>query len=93
MFYHERLHCYGRLKAVAGRLIRGSDGWPRGHAYLVDQLKRALCSGLLNLVEGNHRRSVKERKRFSPQLETRRFLMESDGISLTFRAERFKFIQ
>ena len=64
MFYHERLHCYERLKAVAGRLIRGSARWPRGHAYLVDQLKRALCSGLLNLVEGNQRRSVKERMRF-----------------------------
>ena len=30
----------------------------------MDQLKRALCSALLNLVEGNHRQSIKERKRF-----------------------------
>ena len=64
MFNHERLHCYRRLKEVAGLLFRSSARWPRGNAYLVDQLKRALCSALLNLVEGNQRRSTKERKRF-----------------------------
>jgi len=64
MFYHERLKCYVRLKRMIGILIQKSYRWPRGHAYLVDQLKRALCSALLNLVEGNHRQSTKERKRF-----------------------------
>ncbi len=38
--------------------------WPTGTAYLVDQLKCALSSVILNISEGNGRRSVKERRRF-----------------------------
>jgi len=37
---------------------------PRGEGYLVDQLKRALASALLNLAEGNGRSSTKDRNRF-----------------------------
>jgi four helix bundle protein len=37
---------------------------PRGNYYLEDQLKRALSSAILNLSEGNARRSIKERNRF-----------------------------
>ena len=58
MFYHERLQCYVRLKGVAKAMLQECDRWPRGHGYLVDQLKRALCSALLNLVEGNQRQST-----------------------------------
>lgn len=36
----------------------------RGNAYTVDQLKRAIASAVLNLVEGNGRTSNKERARF-----------------------------
>lgn len=37
---------------------------PRGEGYLIDQLKRALSSAILNLAEGNGRRSIPERRRF-----------------------------
>jgi four helix bundle protein len=39
-------------------------GFPLGSSYLVDQLKRALSSVLLNQAEGNGRRTPKERRRF-----------------------------
>jgi four helix bundle protein len=38
--------------------------WPRGYYYLSDQLKRAMTSIVLNIAEGNARRSSLERKRF-----------------------------
>ena len=38
--------------------------WPRGHAYLIDQLKRAISSVILNIAEGNSRRTILDRKRF-----------------------------
>jgi len=37
---------------------------PRGNAYIEDQIKRALSSAILNLAEGNGRKSIKERNRF-----------------------------
>jgi four helix bundle protein len=37
---------------------------PKGTYYLEDQLHRALSSAILNLSEGNGRRSIKERNRF-----------------------------
>jgi len=37
---------------------------PRGEGYLIDQLKRALSSAILNLSEGNGRTSIKERRHF-----------------------------
>lgn len=64
MFYHERLQCYVRLKEVAKGLLNQCERWPRGNGYLTDQLKRAISSALLNLVEGNQRNSGKERERF-----------------------------
>jgi four helix bundle protein len=36
----------------------------RGEGDLIDQLKRALSSAILNLAEGNGRTSTKERNRF-----------------------------
>ncbi len=38
--------------------------WPRGLGYLYDQLRRAIASVVLNIAEGNARRSATERKRF-----------------------------
>ncbi|MFH1728718.1 MAG: four helix bundle protein [Pseudomonadota bacterium] len=41
-----------------------SKKMPRGYAYLVDHLKRAAVSSILNLAEGNGKTSLKDRKRF-----------------------------
>jgi len=64
MFYHEKLHCYQRAKALIFEIAEEIRGWPTGYGFLVDQLKRASSSVLLNLAEGNNRRSLKERRRF-----------------------------
>ena len=61
---HQRLNCYGLLLSVAKRMPELIGSLPRGNYYLEDQLKRALSSTLLNLAEGNGRRSIKERRRF-----------------------------
>ena len=37
---------------------------PRGSANIRDQLERAMSSAILNLAEGNGRRSIKDRNRF-----------------------------
>lgn len=64
MFNHQKLHCYRLALEVAKRVPNLVDRWPTGTGYLVDQLRRALCSVLLNIGEGNGRRSPKERRRF-----------------------------
>jgi len=64
MFYHEKLYCYQRAKGALQEIARELKTWPRGYAYLADQLKRSSSSILLNLAEGNNRRSIKERRRF-----------------------------
>jgi len=61
---HERLQCYQLLKEIARTIHEEAKRWPRGQAELQDQLKRALISAILNLTEGNTRRSSKERQRF-----------------------------
>ncbi len=38
--------------------------WPRGTGYLIDQLRRAASSVVLNISEGNGRTQPKERMRF-----------------------------
>ncbi|MBI2092577.1 MAG: four helix bundle protein, partial [Deltaproteobacteria bacterium] len=45
-------------------LCKEGAKWPRGLGYLADQLKRAMASVVLNLAEGNARRSQTERRRF-----------------------------
>ncbi|MDP7037649.1 MAG: four helix bundle protein [Myxococcota bacterium] len=37
---------------------------PRGYGYLVDQLKRASTSIILNFAEGNGKKGLRERERF-----------------------------
>jgi len=64
MFGHQRLHCYNLCLDVAKRMPQLIATWPTGSGYLVDQLKRALSSSILNIAEGNGRRSIKERRRF-----------------------------
>ncbi len=61
---HERLDCYRESIKLAKELGGISGGWPRGYGYLVDQLRRAMASVVLNLAEGNARMGKGERKRF-----------------------------
>ena len=62
--YHHRLKCYMRLMEVAKAVPTLARMLPRGEGNLMDQLKRALSSSILNLAEGNGRTSIKERNRF-----------------------------
>lgn len=64
MFNHQKLNCYQLSLEVAKRVPHLVTTWPTGSGYLEDQLKRAICSVLLNIAEGNGRRSPKERRRF-----------------------------
>lgn len=62
---HEKLECYRQLVALAEEVARKVTRWPRGHADLVDQLRRAMTSSVLNLAEGNGKqRHGFERRRF-----------------------------
>jgi len=61
---HNKLKCYGLLLDAARIVPSILNRLPRGNAYIEDQLKRALSSAILNLSEGNGRRSIKDRNRF-----------------------------
>ncbi len=62
---HEKLECYQQLVIAAEEVARKVARWPRGHATLIDQLRRAMVSAVLNLAEGNGKRSSAiERRRF-----------------------------
>jgi four helix bundle protein len=62
---HEKLESYQQLVLTAEDLAKRVAKWPRGHGYLVDQLRRAMASAVLNLSEGNGKRSSSvERRRF-----------------------------
>ncbi len=50
---HEKLGCYKQLVSVAEEVARRVTRWPKGHGDLVDQLRRATTSAVLNLSEGN----------------------------------------
>jgi four helix bundle protein len=61
---HEKLRCYQLAVEMAGALSKEAATWPRGMGYLVDQMRRAMSSVVLNVSEGNGRRSTLERRRF-----------------------------
>jgi four helix bundle protein len=62
---HEKLKCFSQLVAIAEDLAKMVAKWPRGYAYLKDEIERAISSAVLNLAEGNgKRRYGKERRRF-----------------------------
>lgn len=61
---HQKLHCYQKLIRVVKDVQTHMPSVPRGQAELFDQLKRAMSSSLLNLVEGNGRLTPKDRRRF-----------------------------
>ena len=64
MFNHQKLKCYQLALDVAKRVPTLTEKWPSGSGYLTDQLRRAASSVVLNISEGNGRRSPKDRKRF-----------------------------
>ncbi len=61
---HEKLKCYQGAVKLAEELSKEGARWPRGLGYLYDQLRRAIASVVLNIAEGNARRSSAERRRF-----------------------------
>ena len=62
---HEKLECFRQLVTVAEDLAKMVAKWPKGYAYLKDQIERAVSSAILNLAEGNGKsRYGKERRRF-----------------------------
>ncbi len=50
---HEKLKCYRQLVSMAEEVARRVSRWPKGHGDLIDQLRRAMMSAVLNLSEGN----------------------------------------
>jgi len=50
-----------QLIALSARII---DGFPRGHAQLADQLRRAASSITLNFAEGCGKSSARDRRRY-----------------------------
>ena len=62
---HEKLECYRQLVSLAEEVARRVARWPKGNRDLIDQLRRAMNSSVLNLAEGNGKRSSSaERRRF-----------------------------
>ena len=61
---HQKLQCYQKLIKVVKDVQTYMPSAPRGQAELFDQLKRAMSSSVLNLVEGNGRLTPKDRRRF-----------------------------
>ena len=64
MLNHRKLKCYEMALNIARSVPPITKTWPRGTAYLIDQLRRAVSSILLNIAEGNGRRLPKDRMRF-----------------------------
>ena len=64
MFNHEKLRCYGMALDVAKSMPALITSWPTGSHYLADQLRRAVASIVLNISEGNAKKSLKDRARF-----------------------------
>lgn len=62
--HHQRLRCLGIIMETARRVPGLVAKAPRGNAFLVDELKRAVTSAALNVSEGNGRSAPKERARF-----------------------------
>lgn len=61
---HQKLECYQRMLRAVKEVQTLMPNLARGTAEIEDQLKRALNSAILNTVEGNGRRTPKDRKCF-----------------------------
>ena len=77
-FDHEKLHVYQAAKEfliITETIIKQ---FPKGRAYLIDQLQRAACSISLNIAEGSGEFSPNEKIRFYRM--ARRSATECAGI-------------
>lgn len=63
-FAFEKLHVYQRAVDFADAVAGLTEGFPRGHGFLADQLNRASLSIAANLAEGNGRFTKVDRKHF-----------------------------
>ncbi len=63
-FMFERLEVYKKAIDLADRIAEIAHEFPRGYAFLVDQLSRAALSIATNLAEGNGRWTVADRRNF-----------------------------
>src|SRR3989338_11034984 len=61
---HQKLECYQRMLRMVKEVQVLMPNLARGTAEIEDQLKRALNSAVLNTVEGNGRRTPKDRRCF-----------------------------
>ena len=94
---HEKLHSYQESVYLAGKLSKEVTKWRKGYGYLSDQLKRAMASVVLNLAEGNARRSQAERRRFfeiarasAAEVGACVDLMHAFGLTQPKQAEAYK---
>ncbi|MFO7897887.1 MAG: four helix bundle protein [Planctomycetota bacterium] len=63
-FMFENLEVYQRSVDFADRIISLTSDFPRGYAFLTDQLNRASVSIAANIAEGNGRFSKADRRHF-----------------------------
>mgnify|MGYP000879400896 CR=1 FL=1 len=61
---HKQSVIYTKSLFIVRESARICATWPPGYAYLIDQLRRASSSIVLNFSEGRGRASRKERERF-----------------------------
>jgi four helix bundle protein len=63
-FMFEKLEVYQKAVSFADQVASLTQEFPRGYAFLVDQLNRAALSIATNLAEGNGRFTKPDRKNF-----------------------------
>ncbi len=61
--YLKRFDVYRASQAAAVACVAICNAWPRGHAKLADQLRRASTSVALNVAEGLSKRRPAEKRR------------------------------
>jgi len=64
MLSYERLDAYQRTIEFLSIILPATDDFPRGHAAVRDQLRRAALSIALNIAEGVGRTTTTDAKRF-----------------------------
>lgn len=64
MLAHERLDVYQRAIEFLALSVEVLETFPRGHANLVDQLRRAALSIPLNIAEGVGKNTMDDQRRY-----------------------------